>query len=335
LHGPPEGQGLPGGSPPSRELLLSRARLRSGLAPAVAIAFAAVVVSPDARAEDPASQGLEYRASVDVPLTLAGVAGTFAPRLLTDDSGKWTCRWCDRDAQGQDTLNGVDAAVRRHWRWSDREKAHTWSNATLVLSAVAPTGAFAAARGGFGDGFGGEMLLVVESSALALALTQATKYLLRRERPWAHFDGAAPPGQHRGSRESALSFASGHSSLAFALAVSTGSLASLRGDDGKEWVWATGIACAAATGYLRIAADRHYLTDVLAGAAIGAAVGWAVPRLFDRRPPADASAAALGPPPSTVAFGVVLGAGSSPRSGVLVTGGLRGGGPFVSATWGF
>jgi hypothetical protein len=59
----------------------------------------------------------------------------------------------------------------------------------------------------------------------------------------------------------------------------------------------------------------------LAGAAIGAAVGWAVPRLLDGRP---------------VVFGVVLGAGSSPgSSGVLLTGGLFGGGPCLFATWGF
>jgi membrane-associated phospholipid phosphatase len=288
-----------------------------------------------ARAQDPASQGLEYRASLDVPLTLVGAAGTLAPRILTDEDRTWTCRWCDRDDGGRDTLNGLDAAVRRHWRWSDREKAQNWSHATLALSVVGPTAAFVAARGGFDDGFGGEMLIVVEAAALNMAVTQATKYLFRRERPWAHFDDP-PRGQHRGSRESVLSFASGHSSLAFALAVSTGSLASLRGDEGKEWVWATGLASAAATAYLRVAADRHYLTDVLAGAAIGAAVGWVVPRLFDRRPPNDPEATALRSPPPVVAFGFVLGGGSAHRpGGVLVTGGLRGGGPFVSATWGF
>jgi membrane-associated phospholipid phosphatase len=302
---------------------------------AVALACAAVLLPGGLRAQEATSQGLEYRASLDVPLTLAGAVGALGPQLLTEESGTWACRWCDRDEQGLDTLNALDAAARRRWRWADRGRARRWSNNTLILSAVAPAGAFAAARGGFGDGFGGEMLLVAESSAVALALTQGTKYLFRRERPWAHFRDPPMSEDVRGSRESVLSFASGHTSLAFAMAVSTGSLASLRDDDGKEWVWATGLACAAATGYLRIAADRHYLTDVLAGAAIGATVGWVVPRLIDRRPPDDPSGAAPPPPHPTVAFGVVLGAGSSPRSGVLVTGGLSGGGPYLSATWGF
>ena len=37
-----------------------------------------------------------------------------------------------------------------------------------------------------------------------------------------------------------------------------------------------------ATGYLRIASDRHYFTDVMAGAVVGTAVGVGVPFLFHR-----------------------------------------------------
>jgi membrane-associated phospholipid phosphatase len=303
---------------------------------ATALVLAVALVPAGVHAQDTKGAGLEYRASLDAPLTLAGVAGTLGPRLLTDETKAWSCKWCDRDGHGRDTLNGLDAAARRHWRWSDREKAHSWSNVTLGLSLVAPTAAFAAGREGFGDGFGGEMLIVLEAAALNMAVTQGTKYLFRRERPWAHFDDPPLEGQHKGSRESVVSFVSGHSSLAFALAVSTGSLASLRADPGREWVWATGLTCAAATAYLRVAADKHYLTDVLAGAVIGTAVGWAVPRLFDRRPEDIAEAVAVRPPPPVAVFSVVLAAGSGPRpGGVLVTGGLQGGGPFVSATWGF
>jgi membrane-associated phospholipid phosphatase len=298
----------------------------------------AALLPADTAAQDSRDDGLEYRASLDVPLTLAGVAGTIGPRLLTDPTRTRPCRWCDRDAAGMDSLNGLDSGARRRWRWSNVAKAHDWSNVALVASFAAPTTAFVAARGGFGDGLGEEMLLVLESSALTLALTQGTKHLFRRERPWAHF--AEPPAEeHLGSRESVLSFASGHASLSFALAVSTGSLASLRGDDGKEWVWVSGLTFAAATSYLRVAADRHYLTDVLAGAALGATVGWVVPRLVDRKP------SPVGPQPAAQVrretpaplFSLALGAGrvGGPGSAVFVSGGMRGGGPFVSATWGF
>lgn len=288
-----------------------------------------------APAQDSTTDGLEYRPSVDVPVTLVGVGGALAPRLLTDPDRTHECRWCDRDDQGRDTLNGLDAAVRRHWRWTHREKAHDWSNRTLLLSLAAPTTAFAIARGGLDNGFGSEMLIVLEASAVNMALTQATKYLVRRHRPWAQASDP-PASQEMGSRESTLSFVSGHSSLAFAVAVSTGSLASLRGDKGKDWVWAVGLTSAATTAYLRVAADKHYFTDILAGAALGATVGWVVPRLFDRRPEPAGEPVVLRPTSPTPVFHVVIGGGSGPRpGGVLLSGGVHRGGPFVSASWSF
>jgi len=47
-------------------------------------------------------------------------------------------------------------------------------------------------------------------------------------------------------------------------------------------IWAVGLAAAAMVGYLRIAADQHYFTDVLVGAAAGSAIGFAVPYGFHR-----------------------------------------------------
>ncbi len=43
-----------------------------------------------------------------------------------------------------------------------------------------------------------------------------------------------------------------------------------------------GLAASAATGYLRVAGDKHWATDVLAGAGWGSAVGVGVPLLHAR-----------------------------------------------------
>ena len=58
-------------------------------------------------------------------------------------------------------------------------------------------------------------------------------------------------------------------------------------------IWAVGLAGAATVGYLRIAADQHYFTDVLVGAAAGSAIGFAVPYGFHR----GAGALAVSPLP--------------------------------------
>src|SRR5437870_2234290 len=84
----------------------------------------------------------------------------------------------------------------------------------------------------------------------------------------------------RASADDDASFYSGHTSAAFAVATSFATCASMRGD-GEAWVaWAAGLPLAALTGYLRIAADRHYLSDVLVGAGAGTLFGTLVPRLL-------------------------------------------------------
>jgi hypothetical protein len=45
------------------------------------------------------------------------------------------------------------------------------------------------------------------------------------------------------------------------------------------WIWGGGMTLAVVTGYLRVAAGAHYLTDVLAGAAVGTGIGLTVPLL--------------------------------------------------------
>jgi membrane-associated phospholipid phosphatase len=98
-----------------------------------------------------------------------------------------------------------------------------------------------------------------------------------------------------------MSFFSGHTTWAFALAASSGTVASMRGYELAPVVWAVGLPLAAATGYLRIAADRHYLSDVLVGAAVGTAVGIGFPRLMHGRQPELSVGASASPAAITVA----------------------------------
>lgn len=105
------------------------------------------------------------------------------------------------------------------------------------------------------------------------------KFAAGRERPFVH---ALPPEEKARTahpRDNNTSFYSSHTAVTFALAASAGTVASLREYRWAPWVWAAGLAFATTTGYLRIAGDRHYFTDVLTGALVGSAVGFAVPYL--------------------------------------------------------
>ncbi len=125
-----------------------------------------------------------------------------------------------------------------------------------------------------------DLLLVAEATSVDIALDQLAISLLRRERP--DFHSIADPDVKESSRtlNTVSSFPSGHTSAAFAMAASAGTIASMRGYRLAPLVWIVGMAIGGATAYLRIAADRHYFTDTLAGAALGTATGIGIPWFF-------------------------------------------------------
>ena len=108
------------------------------------------------------------------------------------------------------------------------------------------------------------------------ALTQVIKFSVGRQRPYAHFGSpTATP-----TTDDNTSFISGHSVLGFSLTASAGMICHWRHYWTEPYVWTAGIALSLSTEYLRMGADKHYLTDVVAGGAVGLATGMIVPRLM-------------------------------------------------------
>lgn len=103
--------------------------------------------------------------------------------------------------------------------------------------------------------------------ATMTALTQGLKYTVRERRP------------DSGARNS---FPSGHTATAFMGA----ELLRIEYADISPWIGYAGYAVAATTAFLRVYNNRHYLNDVLAGAAIGIFSSrfatWLYPRAFRR-----------------------------------------------------
>ena len=76
------------------------------------------------------------------------------------------------------------------------------------------------------------------------------------------------------------SFISGHSVLGFSITASAGLICHWRHYWTEPYVWGPGIALSLSTEYLRMSADKHYLSDVLVGGGVGIATGLLVPRLM-------------------------------------------------------
>jgi membrane-associated phospholipid phosphatase len=228
-------------------------------------------------------------------VTVGGVAIWLASEIFKGDLAPSHCRWCDVDS--------LDAQARNALRWRDTASADAMSNVTgfvvMPLAAVGLTALSAAHDGVLGHNVVEDTLLIAETSVVAEDVTQLAKILFGRERPFVH---ALPPDQKPLTPQPSdndLSFFSGHTTGAFALATAAGTIGTMRGYRLTPLVWSAGGAVAFTTAYLRVAADKHWLTDVLVGAVAGAGIGFAVPFFFHSAvddPPRRSAAAALRAP---------------------------------------
>lgn len=121
------------------------------------------------------------------------------------------------------------------------------------------------------------LLALIEAFGIAMGINQAVKVAVGRDRPKVFFD--RPDAGARNS-DSTLSFFSGHATSAF-------TLASFAHRNLADWLEARGsgpwlgsvlpgvvlYGGASVIGISRIVDQEHYLTDVLAGALVGAVVG--------------------------------------------------------------
>jgi hypothetical protein len=137
-----------------------------------------------------------------------------------------------------------------------------------------------------------EMALIDSETFLATAAVQGLfNTFTARERPYGRTCGKDIPESSLDcdSNDRFRSFFSGHTAMSFASASLVCShhltldLFDSRSADIGACV--TGYVAAAATGTLRIVGDKHYASDVLTGAIVGASMGFAVPYFLHYRLP--------------------------------------------------
>lgn len=234
------------------------------------------------------SHALDFELDAVVAETLV-TAGT-AVALFVGIEQPLACRWC--------ASNSFDRTLRSGLLAPDMAAAELASNLVGygLVPAVGLAGAIVPALLGDHPWDAAENVTIAANAVVAtLAVTQLVKVTAARERPATHFgtDDISPDERN-------VSFLSGHTSLTFAVAASVATVSFLRGYRSAPWVAAGGGALALTTGLLRIAADRHWSSDVLAGMGLGTAIGVALPLLLHGRVDADGPALRILPP----AYGV-------------------------------
>ncbi|MFP2910803.1 phosphatase PAP2 family protein [Pyxidicoccus sp. 3LFB2] len=271
---------------------------------AIALLLALAPLSPasaQSGTDEPRLHELRFDWARDGAITgAAGALWISSESFLKAELAPARCRWCDRAPDGTDTLNRLD-------RWGrglagqteqSRNRAHVWSN--ILGFGVVPASVLGLQYAvGHGSGassrfFAQDATIIIQSAVLASVANQTVKFIVGRERPFVHQLPEDQKGLTEHPTDNNLSFYSGHTNLMFALVVSAGTVASLRGYEHQAWIWGVGLPLAASVGMLRMGADKHYLTDVATGALLGSAFGLAVPLLLHGRTGGTESASRVG-----------------------------------------
>lgn len=253
---------------------------------------------------------LNHSWPVDGAITLgAGLLWLGSEYVFKHSLAPTRCRLlCERTEDGVTTVNSWDLSARAaRWAPEHLRTAALLSDAMVYLVLPATLGGlqyYNAASSNAPGGVWTDYLLILQTAALAQVVNQSVKFLVGRERPFANAqtleERLADPDD-----DANLSFFSGHSTFAFALTVAAGTVSQLRGYKNAWMVWAFALPLAATVPYFRMAADKHYLSDVIVGSLVGAAFGVGIPLLHGRATdgaPATASQVSLGAMPGGISI---------------------------------
>ncbi|OGR89329.1 MAG: hypothetical protein A3A86_06910 [Elusimicrobia bacterium RIFCSPLOWO2_01_FULL_60_11] len=211
--------------------------------------------------------GSVYRINpaIDFPVLGAAALGAIVPLFIEPQLIHRKCP-CDPN-----DVNSFDRPVIGN----HDETIGKISHFTVALAVAAPL-VLDGADQGFNKAFAEDLMVYVEVLSLNTSLSHIARYGAQRPRPVAY--EVSPPEIRAGEF---LSFYSGHNASVFA-ALSAASMTYGYRYGHKAWPWAVTAVLGLGESAMRVAAGRHFYTDVIMGAAMGTAVGTLVPYLHRR-----------------------------------------------------
>ncbi len=182
------------------------------------------------------------------------------------------------DEQIQSLATGEHQFTFKFDRWATLQSsrvAKTTSDVLLTSSFIPPV-VLLFRRPKANDDRRTHSFMFFESAFLTWGLTNVTKRIARRPRPYMyHDDFISFPIEERRTKNSRQSFFSGHTSLTAANYFFTARTFSeyYPNNQWRPWIWGASISIPALTGFLRVKAGKHFPTDVIVGYAVGALIG--------------------------------------------------------------
>jgi membrane-associated phospholipid phosphatase len=246
----------------------------SAEAPALELAPAALAETPAAepaaaRVARPAPVYRLYPAA-DAAVMVTSAITIIVPEIFADEIIRFRCP-CDPSE-----VNGFDrGAIGNH-----STVAGGVSDVTLVAAIAVPP-LLDLVDVGMGEAFLTDLAVYAQVMLVNGALAQIAKYTVQRPIPRTY--AGDPLFLHEPAGYG--SFFSGHTSTVFAALTATAMTARLRHGE-RWWPWAVAGVVGSSVAWERVAAGRHFPSDVLVGAAVGTATGVVIPWLHVRTPEA-------------------------------------------------
>ncbi len=227
------------------------------------------------------SSPYELKTAREVRLLGAGAIAEMASLVINSNLQPLTA--AEVATRNRSVVNGFDRGATYNWstsadKLSTATMGGTFAAAGLVAIGSQPTRSDLKTIG----------FMYVETLLLVNGINNSIKTMSGRDRPFVYNPDA--PLAEKLDKDARKSFLSGHATNAFASAVFASEVFRHYFPDSKlkPVVWVGTLGLATATAYLRYDAGKHYPSDLLGGAAFGALVGWAIPKLHQVKDPQSA-----------------------------------------------
>jgi membrane-associated phospholipid phosphatase len=255
------GPDLPG-DPPLDTSNIKPSRVGRATAIAKTAELTPIVPSPT----NPLKPAFQLYAEIDLPVL--GVGIVFAASRVVRNARAYCAPLCDPTG-----MNALDRTVAGNYSttWATISDAGLWGvagGAALLLTI--DEGVLPALN---------DAVVILQSALLGTVIPSLATLGVARPRPYLY--GEKAPLSVREGSDASLSYISSHTSVSFALAVSTYmAVRRLHPKGPLPWIaLGVGVLGASSVALSRVFAGSHFPTDVMAGAVTGSAVGVVVPSL--------------------------------------------------------